>query len=138
MCGLEAMFNGVIRCLAKSGVFPKKVDAVLDTTDNEATPSYGTDDGRDVPSVTREKRPDVRANRHAKKVKVTVFGWKIWVVWEPNSGMPLAMQIDDINVADNRHASAVLAQARQNVEGYATIRSVALDRGSARSARSKA
>ena len=33
-----------------------------------------TDDGRAVPHVTREKRPDVRANRHAKKVKVQVFG----------------------------------------------------------------
>lgn len=126
---LEAMLNGFVARLAKQGFFPKNIDAVLDATDDEATPSYVTDDGREVPSVTREKRPDVRANRHAKKVDVTVFGWKVWVVWEPTSRIPLAIRIDGINVADNTHAYDVLAQARKNVEGFATIRSVALDRG---------
>jgi len=71
----------------------------------------------------------VRANKHARKVKVTVFGWKIWLVFEPVSKIPLAMKIDGINVADNEHAYEVLAQARANVEGHASIRSVALDRG---------
>ena len=126
---LAAMFNGVIRCLAKQGMFPKRIDSVLDATDDEATPKYKTDDGCAVPSVSREKRPDVRANTHAKKIKATVFGWKIWIVFEPTSKIPLAMAIDGINVSDNEHAYQVLAQARANVEGYATIRSVALDRG---------
>jgi len=126
---LVAMFNGVVRCLAKQGVFPKRIDAVLDATDDEATPGYETDDGKEVPRVTREKRPDVRANRHAKKIKVTAFGWKVWLVWEPLSRIPLAIAIDGINVADNEHAYEVIAQARGNVEGCATIRSVALDRG---------
>ncbi len=55
---LVALLNGVIRCLAKQGMFPKR-----------------------------------------------------------------------INVADNAHAYAVVEQARTNVEGYATLRSLALDRG---------
>lgn len=126
---LEAMFNGAIRCLAAQGCFPKNIDAVLDATDNEATPSYGTDDGREVPRVRREKRPDVRANRHVKKVEVTVYGWKVWVVWEATSRIPLAICIDDINVADNTRALSVLRQAVANVSGHAVIRSVALDRG---------
>lgn len=126
---LAAMFNGAIRCLAKQGLFPKNIDVSLDGTDNEATPSYKTDSGGELPSVTRKKRPDVRANKHAKKVEVTVFGWKIWLVFEPVSKIPLAMKIDGINVSDNKHAYEVLDQARANVEGYATIRSVALDRG---------
>ena len=110
-------------------MFPSRIDAVLDATDDEATPKYTTDDGRDVPKVSREKRPDVRANRDAKKIKVTVFGWKIWIVFEAVSKIPLAIKIDGINVSDNEHAFEVLAQARANVEGYATIRSVAMDRG---------
>ena len=126
---LGEMFNGAIRCLAAQRMFPKRIDAVLDATDDEATPKYKTDDGREVPSVTREKRPDVRANKHARKIKVAVFGWKIWIVFEPVSKIPLAMKIDGINVGDNEHAFDVWAQARTNVEGYATIRSVALDRG---------
>jgi hypothetical protein len=126
---LETMFNGVIACLAAQGIFPKQIDAVLDATDDEATPSYQTDNGRPVPHVRREKRPDVRANRHAKKVEVTVFGWKVWIVWEATSRIPLALRIDGINVSDNEHALAVLRQAKANVAGHGTIRSVALDRG---------
>jgi len=126
---LEALFNTAIRALAAQGVFPKKIDAILDATDDEATPTYQTDDGREVPRVTREKRPDVRANRNARKVEVTVYGWKIWLVWEPVSKVPLAMKIDAINVSDNTHALAVLRQAKENVRGHSIIRSVALDRG---------
>ena len=126
---LEAMFNGVIRCLATQGFFPKHIDCVLDATDDEATPSYQTDDGREVPHVTREKRPDVRANRHAKKVEVTVFGWKVWIVWEATTQSPLALGIDGINGANNEHALAVLQHAKDNVAKHATLRSVALDRG---------
>jgi hypothetical protein len=126
---LVELFNGAVRSLARQGVFAKKLDVVLDATDDEATPSYQTDDGRPVPSVTREKRPEVRANRYAKKVKVTVWGWKLWIVWEVQSKIPLALAFDDIQESDNKHAHAVLLQARKNLEGYATIRSVALDRG---------
>ncbi|HLC35136.1 MAG TPA: transposase, partial [Anaerolineales bacterium] len=126
---LVELFNGAVRCLARQGVFAKHLDVVLDATDDEATPTYQTDDGRPVPRVLREKRPEVRANRHAQKVEVTVYGWKLWIVWEPQSKIPLAMTIDDIQESDNQHAYAVLAQARKNIEGYATIRSVALDRG---------
>ncbi len=109
--------------------FPRQIDAVLDATDDEATPTCETDDGRAVPSVSREKRPDVRANKHARKIKVTFFGWKIWIVFEPTPKIPLALAIDAIDGSDNEHAHQVLAQARANDEGYATIRSVALDRG---------
>ena len=62
-------------------------------------------------------------------MKVRVFGWKVWIVWEPHSKLPLALAIDGINEPDNKHALAVLQTAQKNVEGYATIRSVALDRG---------
>lgn len=126
---LERVLNGMIQCLARQGVFPRKIDAVLDTTDNEATSKYKTDDGRPVPVVKRDKRPDVRANRHATKVEVNVYGWKVWIVWEPTSRIPLAIRIDGINEPDNKHAYDVLDQARKNVAGHSVIRSVALDRG---------
>jgi hypothetical protein len=126
---LEAMFNGAIACLAAQGMFPKQIDAVLDATDDEATATYQTDDAGEVPHVRRDKRPDVRANRHARKVEVTVWGWKVWVVWEPSSKIPLAIHIDGINISDNEHALAVLQRAAANVAGHARLRSVALDRG---------
>lgn len=126
---LVELFNGAGWGLARQGVFAKQLDVVRDATDDEATPTYQTDDGRPVPHVVREKRPEGRANRHAKKVEVTVYGWKLWIVWEAQSKIPRALALDGIQAADNQHAYAVLEQARTNVAGYARIRSVALDRG---------
>jgi len=126
---LEKLFNGLTACLAEQHIFPKKIDCVLDTTDNEATPTYKTEDGNVVPKVVREKRPDVRFNRHVQKTKTTVFGWKVWIVWEPVSKIPLAIRLAGIQESDNRHAYEVLEQAKKNVHGYSTIRSIALDRG---------
>ena len=126
---LSEMFNGAICCLAKHGFFPKDVDLVIDATDNETTPKYKTDNGNKVPHVSKEKRPDVRANGHAKKIKVTIHGWKIWIAFEPISGLPVAMAIDGINVADNAHAYKVLDQAIKNLKGYSTVHSVSFDRG---------
>jgi hypothetical protein len=126
---LANMFNGVIQCLARQGIFGKSVDVVLDATDNEATPGYTTDSGQEVPHVIREKRPDVRASKHARKIEVSVYGWKIWLVFDPISKIPIAMKIDGINAADNTHAYEILLQARKNLEGYTKIRSVSIDRG---------
>jgi len=66
---------------------------------------------------------------NAKKVSVTVWGWKVWVVWEATTKLPLAIAIDGINVADNEVALSVLEQAMANVSGYCEVRSIALDRG---------
>jgi len=49
--------NGVIRCLAGQGIFAKDLDVMLDGTDNEATPTYQTDDDRAVPHVCCVARP---------------------------------------------------------------------------------
>jgi hypothetical protein len=102
---LVELFNGAVRSVARQGVFAKHLDVVLDATDDQATPTYQTDDGRPVPSVTREKRPEVRANRHAQKVEVTVYGWKLWIVWEPQS-KPSAAARTSASPAIDAHWSA--------------------------------
>lgn len=126
---LEALFNGAIRCLARQRCFGEEVHAVLDTTDLEATPTYQTEDGGEVPKILREKRPDVRANRHAKKVETWVYGWKAWVVWDPGTQLPLALVVDRIDVHENQRALRVVEQANANLEGASRIVSLALDRG---------
>ena len=51
--------------------------------------------------VTKEKAPELRRRRgRIKKIKVTVFGFKIWVVWDPNSGLPIAMRFATIETSD--------------------------------------
>lgn len=64
-----------------------------------------------------------------KKVKVTVYGWKVWAIYELQTGIPLAIKIDTIDKPDNLHVLEVLEQAKENVKATSTIRSLVVDRG---------
>ena len=59
----------------------------------------------------------------------TVFGFKIWVVWDSHSTLPLAMRFATIEVHDTQLAREVVEQAIANLAGHARIVSLALDRG---------
>jgi len=121
-------FNAVIGLLAQTGFFPKKVHAVVDCTDFETTPKYRTLDGSPVSSVTRKKRPQHSNNRHAPKVATTVWGWKIWLMFCPTSGIPIAVYVDRINVDDRVWMWALVLQGKANL-GDGRLVSVSFDRG---------
>lgn len=128
LMALARTFNAVIGILAQAGFFPKKVHAVVDCTDREATPKYRTLDGSPVASVTRQKRPQHSHNRHAPKVATTVWGWKIWVMFCPTSGLPIALYMDRINVDDRVWMTALVQQGKAHW-GEGRLASVSLDRG---------
>ena len=122
---LEKLFNQVIAILAKHNFFPKKVRAVLDASEIESTeqcPGCG--------KVKKEKAPELRRRkRRIRKVSEIVFGFKIWVVWDPNSRLPIAMRFATIEVADINFAKEVIQQAITNLGDHAKITSIAMDRG---------
>ena len=122
---LEALFNTTIRILADQRFFPKKVYALLDATEVESTERC---EGRG--KVTKEKAPELRARKgRIRKVLETVFGFKAWLVWDPQSRLPLAIRFATIEVADIDLAQQVLSQAIENLRGHAQIVSLAFDRG---------
>ena len=122
---LERVFNKIISILAAKAFFPRKIDALLDASDLESTERC---EGRG--KVTKKKAPELRRRKgRIKKIKVTVFGFKIWVVWDPNSGLPIAMRFATIEAADITLAKEVIEQAITNLGGYARIVSIAMDRG---------
>lgn len=128
LTSLARTFNAVICVLAQAGFFPKKVHAVVDCTDLETTPKYHTLDGSPVSSVTRKKRPQHSHNRHAPKVATTVWGWKIWLMFCPTSGIPIAVYVDRINVDDRVWMWALVIQGKANL-GEGRLATVSFDRG---------
>lgn len=122
---LELVFNKTITILASHSFFPKKIKASLDASDLESTEQC---EGRG--KVTKEKAPELRYRRgRIKKIRVTLFGFKIWVVWDPASSLPIAMRFATIEVADIKLAKAVIEQAICNLGDHAKIVSIAIDRG---------
>ena len=122
---LERFLNGVIRILADNRFFPKRVHALLDASEIQTTEKC-TGCGK----VSKEKAPELRLRKgRIRKVVETVFGFKIWVVWDANSKLPLALRFATINVGDVILAQEVVAQAMTNLGEHSTIKSLAFDRG---------
>lgn len=122
---LERLFNGVIRILAANSFFPKYVHATLDASEIQSTERC-----EGCGMVKKEKPPELRLRKgRIKKVLERVFGFKIWVVWDPTTSLPLAMRFATINVADIKLAQEVVLQAVTNLGTHATLTSIAFDRG---------
>jgi hypothetical protein len=123
---MEHFFNRCIEQLAQAHVFPKYIHAACDTTIYETTDQF-----EGCGSVLRERKVKARGYRKAgelKEVKVMLYGWKVWAIYELQTGIPLAIKIDTIGTADNQHILAVLEQAKENVKTSSVIRSLVVDR----------
>ena len=122
---LAKMFNNGISILATHKFFPKTVHALLDASVIESTEKC-----KGCGKVTKEKPPELRLRKkRIRKVLETVFGFKIWVVWDPNSRLPLSMRFATIEVHDINLAQEVVQQAIDNLGEHARITSLAIDRG---------
>lgn len=122
---LEKLFNQTITILAKHKFFPKKIHALLDASEIESTEKC-----LGCGKVSKEKAPELRLRQgRIKKVVETIFGFKIWVVWDPNSRLPLAIRFTTIEVPDIQLAQEVIQQAINNLADHATLASIAIDRG---------
>lgn len=122
---LETMFNRGISILAAHKFFPKTIHALLDASQIESTEKC-----KGCGKVTKSKPPELRLRKkRIRRVLETVFGFKIWVVWDPNSRLPLSMRFTTIEVHDINLAQEVVQQAIDNLGEHAKISSLAIDRG---------
>jgi hypothetical protein len=120
---LEAMFNGVIEALAKTGVFTAKITGIVDATDLETTAQY-----EGCGQVTRKRRiTDKRGKVH--ELEVTADGWKLMVLIDAHTKLPLAATVVPIQDHETRSLRALVTQARTNLAGHARLHKVVCDRG---------
>jgi hypothetical protein len=120
---LEALFNGVIRALAKAGVFGKRVTGMADGTDLETSER---DQG--CGQATRKRRlEDKRGKVH--EIEVTVYGWKALLLIDAVTKIPLAVNVVQIQEHEALWTRALVTQARAHVAGYACLYKVVFDRG---------
>ena len=120
---LEAVFNGSIRALAKAGVFGAKVSGIADGTDLETT-AHDTGRGQVTRTVRSE---DTRGRMH--EIEVTVYGWKVFLLIDAATKMPLAVKVGQIQEHEALWTRALVTQARLNLQGSARLHKVVFDKG---------
>jgi Transposase DDE domain len=120
---LEALFNRVIRALAQAGVVRAKVTGIVDGTDLETTAQY-----EGCGQVTRKRKI---ADKHGtvREIEVTVYGWKLIVLIDARTKIPLAVRVVPINEHEVLSMRALVTQAQTNLAGAARLHKVVFDRG---------
>jgi hypothetical protein len=119
---LERLFNGTIHCLAAFGVFMAEVMVAVDGTPVVTPASYSGC------GCQRQKR--LRRNRAGVEVKevALLFGWRLIVLVELTTLIPLALKIVRIQSHEAPYLLELVGQAQQNLEPYSRIRWLVVDR----------
>jgi hypothetical protein len=120
---LETLFNGAIRAVAKAGVVGKRVTGIADGTDLETTERYAG-----CGQATRKRRIEDKWGK-VHEIEVTVYGWKVLLLIEAVTHMPLAVKVGPIQEHEALWARALVTQARMNLAGYAHLAKVVFDKG---------
>ena len=120
---LEAIFNGAIRALGKARVFGTTVTGIVDATDLETTIRY-----EGCGRATRKRKV---TDKHGKvhEIEVTVYGWKLIVLIDAHTKIPLAATVVPIQEHETLSLRALVTQARTNLAGAARLSKVVFDRG---------
>lgn len=106
---LARFFNGVVRCLAVFGLFPKRLWVILDGSDLPTTQRY-----KGCGSVTRKKRLKNKFGRW-ETVEVTVYGFKLLAVFYGPLRIPLAARVVPIQEPEGKYFLDMLDQAQNNL-----------------------
>lgn len=118
----EKVFNAAIKLLVAFGAISGELWGIIDPTDYETTEKYAG-----AGKVTRRKK--IRGKQGKKEIKLSVFGWKVFVLYATGGWIPLAVKIEKINVDDRVHLRALIEQAITNLGRHAQLVGVVMDRG---------
>jgi Transposase DDE domain len=119
---LERLFNGTIHCLARFGLFMAEMMVALDGTKISTTKNFA---GCGCLSVSKTKR-----TRQGLQVEVVelLFGWRLIVLIDLTTLMPIAMKVVQIQEHESPHLIALVKQAQANLAPYSRIVTLVADR----------
>src|SRR3990172_5786693 len=121
---MEAFLNGVVRLIAGLGLVQGDITAVLDGSKLRTTEKY---EGRGCLKIEHEVKE--KGTGRLVKVVELVFGWKILVLIEARSRLPLAVKVTKIEAYEGEWLVPMVRQAQANLGEKARIVKVVVDKG---------
>jgi len=121
---MERLFNQMVQLLARRGMFSGTLLVALDGSKLPTPQSYeGCGKLKQTRSVT------VKGQKEAATEEYYVYGWKVLVLIEVQTRLPLAMKLVKIQEYEGRWLIPLLEQAQRNLGEHAHIGTVVIDRG---------
>ncbi len=121
---VAALFNGTVRLLVARGLLQGDLTVALDGSKVLTPESYP---GRGCLSVTRTAT-EAKTKRRVRIVE-TLFGWKVLVLIDVRTRLPLAMAVGQIQDYEGQWLLPLVRQARENLGTAAHLTTVVIDRG---------
>src|SRR6266487_3668994 len=121
---MERLFNQMVQLLVRRGVFTGKLLVALDGS-KLPTPKRYEGCGK----VKHTRKVKVKGQKEAVTEEYYVYGWKVLVLIEVQTRLPLAMKVVQIQDYEGQWLVPLLEQAQQNLGTSAQIETIVIDRG---------
>lgn len=121
---MQGLFNQMVQAFAQAGMFRGKLVVALDGSKLPTPRSY---EGCGKLKQTRSVR--VKGQKEAATEEYYVYGWKVLVLIEVQTRLPLAMKVVKIQDYEGKWLLPLLKQAQDNLGEHAQIGTVVIDRG---------
>ena len=121
---MERLFNQMVQLLARRGMFTGKLLVALDGSKLPTPQSY-----EGCGKVKQTRKVKVKGQKEPVTEEYYVYGWKVLVLIEVQTRLPLAMKVVQIQDYEGRWLLPLLEQAQQNLGTHAQIETIVIDRG---------
>jgi hypothetical protein len=121
---MERLFNSMVQVLARRGWFAGKLLVALDGSKVPTPESY-----EGCGKLKQTRKVKVKGQKEPVTEEYYVYGWKVLILIEVQTRLPLAMKLVPIQDYEGKWLVPLLEQAQQNLGGHAQIGTIVIDRG---------
>src|SRR3989441_4693136 len=121
---MESLFNQMVQCVVGCGLLDGERIAALDGSKLETPKTY---EGCGKLKQTRSVK--VKGQKERATEEYYVYGWKVLVLIDVHTRLPLSMKVVTIEEYEGRWLLPLLEQAQRNLGTRGRIRTIVIDRG---------
>src|SRR2546421_10124625 len=121
---MERLFNRMVQLLARRGLFSGKLVVALDGSKLPTPRSY-----QGCGKLKQTRSVKVKGQKEAATEEYYVYGWKVLVLIEVQTRLPLALKLVKIQEYEGSWLIPLLSQAQRNLGEQAHIETIVIDRG---------
>jgi len=121
---MESLFNQMVQCVVGCGLLDGQRIVALDGSKLETPKTY-----EGCGKLKQTRRVKVKGQKERATEEYYVYGWKVLVLIDVHTRLPLAMKVVKIEEYEGRWLVPLLEQAQRNLGTHGRIRSIVIDRG---------
>ncbi len=121
---MEALFNQMVQRLVGWGLLSGERLVALDGSKLPTPASY-----EGCGKIKQTRKVKVKGQKEPVTQEYYVYGWKVLVLMDVETRLPLAMKLVSIQEYEGRWLVPLLAQAQRNLGPHAHIGTIVVDRG---------